>query len=433
MPHKASTTNNSTNTINASTSPNAPKSLAEKALLIFILAFMSSIAPLSTDMYLPALPNVSKSFGVDDFFAELSLASFFIAFAFGQLIYGPLSDVFGRKKPLYIGLLLFITSSIGCVLVDSIYVFIALRFFEALGGCAGVVIARAIVNDRFALKDAASIFALMMMVSSIAPMLAPTLGSMLLKFFTWQKIFLVLFLLGIALFLLIIFALKESAPNLEKARFSHKETIKHYKIILSDKVFMSFVLSGALAMGAMFAYITGSSFVFIKVFELEESVYSAIFAINALGLMTCSMINARLVRSFSPFLILRCAFLAMAFFALVLLGVGVSLGGALGLDFIPKGLQIIIFEVSLFVTMSMLGFLLPNLTTLAMARFKEYSGTASAILGMVQFAIAGLVSFAVGAIGANTPFMLSCVMALAVWLGASLFLAFGAKHAKQAQ
>ena len=188
----------------------------EKFKLIFILAFLSAIAPLSTDMYLPALPKISESFRVDDFYTQLSLASFFIAFAFGQLLYGPLSDAFGRKKPLYIGLTIFILSSIGCVLVDSIYVFITLRFFEAFGGCAGVVVARAIVNDRFEIKDAVGVFALMMIVSSLAPMLSPSLGAILLKFFSWHSIFATLFILGASLLLLVIFALQESHATATK-------------------------------------------------------------------------------------------------------------------------------------------------------------------------------------------------------------------------
>ncbi|TLD95117.1 Bcr/CflA family efflux MFS transporter [Helicobacter jaachi] len=382
-------------------------SKASKAFLIFLLAFMSSIAPLSTDMYLPALPNVSKSFAVSDFYTQLSLASFFIAFAFGQLIYGPLSDVFGRKKPLCVGLVLFIGASVGCVLVDSIYVFIALRFLEALGGCAGIVIARAIVNDKFPLKEAASVFALMMVVSSLAPMLAPSLGSMLLRFFEWHSIFLSLFLMGIVLFVLILVGFRESAPA-HSAPFSQKETLANYKLILCDKVFMGFVLAGAFAMSAMFAYITGSSFLFMQVFLLDTTTYSIVFAINALGLMLCSMINAKIVFTYSPLVVLKWAFVAMSCFVVLLLG-----AGFLG--------HFLIFEIALFATLSSLGFLLPNLTTLAMARFKAHSGTASAVLGTTQFALAGIISFLVGALEANTPFMLACLMAIVVWLGSALF------------
>lgn len=386
----------------------------DKALLIFILAFMSAIAPLSTDMYLPALPKVSESFKVSDAYAQLSIASFFVAFALGQLIYGPLSDVFGRKKPLLVGLLLFISSSVGCVLVDSVYAFIGLRFFEALGGCAGVVIARAIVNDRFAFQDAASVFALMMVVSSLAPMLAPALGAMLLGFFEWHSIFITLFALGIALLLLIAFALRESAPK-HTAPFSHREVISHYKSILCDKIFMVYVFAGAFAMSAMFAYITGSSFVFMNVFALNENHYSLVFALNALGLMLCSTLNAKLVISFATELVLKIAFIAMSVFATVLI-----IAGFIGAFWL--------FELALFATLSSLGFILPNLTMLAMSRFKAYSGTASATLGAIQFALAGFMAFLVSTLGANTPLSLALLMAVAVWCGSGLYMAITRKN-----
>lgn len=379
----------------------------EKFKIIIILALMSSIAPLSTDMYLPALTKVQQSFQTSSFLTQLSLASFFIAFALGQLIYGPLSDIFGRKKPLYVGIALFMLASLGCVLVDSVSAFIALRFFEALGGCAGVVIARAIVNDLFELKEAASIFALMMVVSSIAPMLSPAFGSLLLEFFSWSSIFIVLFILGIILLLLVVFSLKESANNDDNVKFSHTEVIKSYKIVLKDKLFMLYACAGALAMAGMFAYITGSSFVFTEFFGLSEQKYGILFGINALGFVLFANINARLVLSYSPYLILPKAFTAMFALSIVLV---VSAFFTANFWF---------FEIALFLTISMLGFLMPNITTLAMARFvKANSGTASAVLGTTQFALAGFVSFIVGVLNANSPVFLGGVIASCCFLAA---------------
>lgn len=245
-----------------------------KFKLIVILALMSSIAPLSTDMYLPALSHVEQSFQTNSFLTQLSIASFFIAFALGQLIYGPLSDIFGRKIPALVGIFFFIVSSLFCVIIDDIYAFIALRFFEALGGCAGVVIARAIVNDLFEIKEAAGIFALMMVFSSLAPMLSPTFGGILLEYFSWHSIFATLFALGILLFLMILFGLKESAPHLKNKKFSHHEAMKSYKFVLSDKRFLVYILCASFALAAMFAYITGSSFVFTQFFGLSEQKFA---------------------------------------------------------------------------------------------------------------------------------------------------------------
>ena len=251
----------------------------KKLQLIFILALMSSLAPLSTDMYLPALSHVEQSFKTNSFLTQLSLASFFIAFALGQLIYGPLSDIFGRKKPVLVGVLLFIVSSFLCVVIDNIFGFITFRFFEALGGCAGVVVARAIVNDLFEIKEAAGIYALMMVFSSLAPMLSPTFGGLLLQYFSWESIFMTLFLLGLLLFLMVLFGLKESAPHLENKRFSRKETLNNYKIVLKDKMFLVYVFSAAFALCAMFAYITGSSFIFTQTFGLSEQAFAALLVL----------------------------------------------------------------------------------------------------------------------------------------------------------
>ena len=382
-----------------------------KFKLIIILALMSSLAPLSTDMYLPALSHVEKSFNANSFLTQLSLASFFIAFALGQLIYGPLSDIFGRKIPALIGILFFIISSFFCIIIDDIYAFIALRFFEALGGCAGVVIARAIVNDLFEIKEAAGIFALMMIFSSLAPMLSPTFGGFLLEYFSWQSIFATLFMLGILLFLMIFFGLKESAPHLKEKKFSHKEAMKSYKAVLSDKRFLVYILCASFALAAMFAYITGSSFVFTQFFGLSEQKFALLFGFNALGFVVCANANAKLVLKFDSEKILAKALIIMFISTLILL---------LNSFFYPS---FWLFELSIFTSIAMLGFIAPNTTTLAMARFKEHSGTASALLGSVQFALAGFISFVVGAIEANTPIILASVMCFCVLIANFVYFA----------
>ncbi|EOV1998603.1 multidrug effflux MFS transporter [Campylobacter jejuni] len=370
-----------------------------KFKLIVILALMSSIAPLSTDMYLPALSHVEQSFQTNSFLTQLSIASFFIAFALGQLIYGPLSDIFGRKIPALVGIFFFIVSSLFCVIIDDIYAFIALRFFEALGGCAGVVIARAIVNDLFEIKEAAGIFALMMVFSSLAPMLSPTFG-------------------GILLFLMILFGLKESAPHLKNKKFSHHEAMKSYKFVLSDKRFLVYILCASFALAAMFAYITGSSFVFTQFFGLSEQKFALLFGANALGFVICANINARLVLKYESEKILAKALIIMFISTVILL---------VNAFFHPNFL---LFELSIFTSIAMLGFIAPNTTTLAMARFKEHSGTASAVLGTVQFGFAGFISFVVGAINANTPIILAFVMCACVLVANMIYFLIKIKEKK---
>ena len=382
-----------------------------KFRLIFILALMSSIAPLSTDMYLPALSQVKQSFETSEFLTQLSLASFFVAFALGQLIYGPLSDVFGRKFPALVGIFLFMLSSLFCVIIDNIYVFIILRFFEALGGCAGVVIARAIVNDLFELKEAASIFALMMVFSALAPMLSPSFGGFLIEYFSWHSIFATLFGLGILLFLLIFFALKESAPHLKRQKFSHKETLKSYRFVHKDKPFILYVSCASLVLAAMFAYITGSSFVFINFFGLSERDFGLLFGLNALGFVIFANINAKMVRKIDSEKILFYALIIMLISTLIL--------------FVNSLIKpnFWLFELSIFTSIALLGFIAPNTTTLAMARFKDHSGTASAVLGTSQFALAGVISFIVSAVGANTPVILALIMLICVVLANGVYFA----------
>lgn len=382
-----------------------------KLRLIFILALMSSIAPLSTDMYLPALSQVKQSFETSEFLTQLSLASFFVAFALGQLIYGPLSDVFGRKIPALVGIFLFMLSSLFCVIIDNIYVFIILRFFEALGGCAGVVIARAIVNDLFELKEAASIFALMMVFSALAPMLSPSFGGFLIEYFSWHSIFATLFGLGILLFLLIFFALKESAPHLKRQKFSHKETLKSYRFVLKDKPFILYVSCASLVLAAMFAYITGSSFVFINFFGLSERDFGLLFGLNALGFVIFANINAKMVRKIDSEKILFYALIIMLISTLIL--------------FVNSLIKpnFWLFELSILTSIALLGFIAPNTTTLAMARFKDHSGTASAVLGTSQFALAGVISFIVSAVGANTPVILALIMLICVVLANGVYFA----------
>lgn len=390
-----------------------------KFMLIWVLAFMSALAPLATDMYLPALTEVQNAFNTTESLTQLSIASFFIAFSFGQLVYGPLSDAFGRKKPLYIGTLLYVFASIACVSVDSIYAFIFFRFIQALGGCSGVVIARAIINDKFDVKEGAAVLAIMMMVGALAPMLAPTLGGVVLEYLSWKFIFWLLFIFGFILFFMIIIFLPETSKEEYRIKFNLPSIIDNYISILKDRRFVIYVLSFSCTLACIFVYITGSSFVFREHFGLSAQKFGLVFGLNALGGTISSIINARLVRTYSPYNILQIAFFFMMVFAVLLI-----ISGVFALPFL-------LFEIFLFATMSMIGFIAPNITVLAMSRFKKKSGSASAVLGTTQFAIAGFASFMVSILGANHPAPLSILIGICPVSGYFIYLLINKRNIRK--
>lgn len=388
-----------------------------KFLLIAVLGLMSAVAPLATDMYLPALESITRDFHTTPFLTQLSIAFFFFAFASGQLFYGPLSDAFGRKKPLYIGLGLFIFATFGCVLTTEIESFIVLRFFQALGGCAAIVIARAMVTDLFDIREASGIYAMIMMVSSIAPMLAPSLGEILLHTFNWQAIFYALLFLGVLLLVLIIFLLPETHKTTKKPLtdndLSVKSVLVGYMRLFKDIPYLILLLTGSLIMGGLFAYIGSSSFLFMGFYHLSTQHYAWLFGLNALGVVLSAQCNAVVSRYYSPYVILRCSIMASVCF-----GVGLVIAGVLQEDSLRN---FIFFESMLLGFIFTLGFILPNTTTLAMARHKQTAGMASALLGAVQFAVAGSVIVLVGMVDANTPLILGVAIALCLLVGGAIY------------
>lgn len=282
------------------------------------------------------------------------------------------------------------------------------------------MIARAIVRDTFALKEAASVFALMMVISSLAPMLSPTFGGFLLDFFSWKSIFAFLFMLGVALLLWIIFALKETNLNAtgDIYALAPKKILNNYFTILKDRRFKIYVFASSLGMASMFAYITGSSYVFTGFFGLSEKAFGILFGLNALSFMLFAQINAKLVLRYSPYFVLPYAFLAMLGIAILLLFVG----------YFNIGLTA--FEILLFLMVGMLGFIVPNTTTLAMARFKQNAGSASALLGMIQFAVAGFIAFIVGFFNANTPLFLGIIIATCLLFACAIYFSLNKKEIK---
>ncbi|MGH8459545.1 MAG: multidrug effflux MFS transporter, partial [Nevskiales bacterium] len=257
---------------------------------ILILGAVVAIGPLSIDMYLPGLPTLERYFHSDATAAQLSLAVFFAGLAIGQLIYGPVSDRFGRRTPLLVGLGIYVIATLGCALAPSMEALIGLRFLQALGGCAGVVMTRAMVRDRFPPQDMAHILSLLILVIGIAPILAPILGSVVLQHLGWQAIFHFQTVYGALCFAAVLACIAET-HHPRNATLSLRSALSGYAHLLSHRRFMGYALSGGTAQGGMFAYISVSSFVFIEVYGLSPGAYGWLFGANAFGLIAASQVN----------------------------------------------------------------------------------------------------------------------------------------------
>ncbi len=350
---------------------------------ILILGAVVAIGPLSIDMYLPGLPALQRHFLTDAAATQLSLAVFFAGLATGQLVYGPVSDRFGRKKPLLFGLAIYVMATLGCALAPSMSALIGLRFLQALGGCAGVVMTRAMVRDRFEPQDMARILSLLLLVIGVAPILAPLLGSFVLETLGWQAIFYVQAAFGLACLFAVALYIEETHHR-HTASLSFGSALAGYVHLLSHKRFMGYALAGGTAQGGMFAYIAVSSFVFIEVYGLTPTAYAGIFGANAFGLIAAAQVNRWLLGHFPAQKVLRVAIATYFASGLVLLIASVStLGGLPGI------------LVPLWICITSLGFTFPNSVAAAMAPFGDRAGAASGLLGTLQFTIAGTTAFLV--------------------------------------
>ena len=352
-----------------------------KAELIVLLGAVTAFAPVSIDMYLPALPALGTEFGASAGHVQLSVASFFLGLAVGQGFYGPLSDRFGRTRPLYAGLLLFVLASIGCALAPSIDFLIAVRFFQALGACSGQVISRAVVRDLFESREAVQVYSLLVLVMGVSPVLAPLLGGQILQFFPWRTIFWVIATLGAAGLAGSLVRLKET----HRGELILSGVMRTYGDLLRDRAFLGYVLTGGMAMAGMFAYIVGSPYVFIEHFNVTTERFGLFFGVNALGLVLAAQLNARLVRHFSSDAIIRKVLAVQVVSGIVLL-----LGAWTGF------LQLYGVATLLFVYVSSVGCLFPNITAMAMAAQGARAGSASALIGVIQFALAAASASLIG-------------------------------------
>jgi DHA1 family bicyclomycin/chloramphenicol resistance-like MFS transporter len=367
---------------------------------ILILGALSAFGPLAIDFYLPAFPAMALAFGTDEKHVQLTLAAYFLGLSIGQLAYGPVADRFGRRIPLLTGVGLFTAASLACAYAPSLEWLMGARFTQALGGCAGMVIARAVVSDKCDAVGSAKVFSQLMLVMGLAPILAPMLGGLLVNTTGWQSIFLVLSGFSALAGLAVALGLPESLPA-HVPRQPLSGALRQYGRLLSDRVFLGHALTGGIAIAGMFAYIAGSPFVFIKLYGVPPEHFGWLFGTNAAGFILVAQLNARLLAKRGPaFLLARTVW--------IYVGAGLALLAVSSLH----TAQLWPLLIPLFVCIASLGCILPNASACAMNGQGARAGSASAMLGCLQFSVAAGAAALVGVLHDGSAMPMAMVISL---------------------
>jgi MFS transporter, DHA1 family, multidrug resistance protein len=391
--------------------------LSERRLLtLVILGALSALAPLSMDMYLPGLPALAQDLGSATAPAQLTLTACLLGIAAGQLLGGPLSDAVGRRRPLLVGLVAYAAASAACGLAPSVGSLIALRFLQGLAGGTGIVISRAVVRDRHSGVKAAQYFGALMLVNGLAPILAPSIGGLVLQVTSWRGVFAVLAGAGVLLALAVAGGLPESLPDERRHAGGLRATLGAFGLLLADRAFVGYAAALALAFATMFTYISGSPFVLQDVYGLSPQLFGILFGVNAVGIVLASQVGRALVVRLGPERLLAAGVAATA-----LGGVGVLVAALAGAG-LPGVLP------SLFVAVASIGLVIPNATALALQAHERSAGSASGLLGVAQYVAGAAAAPLVGVAGARTAVPMGAVMA-ALGVGAVLAYALLARPA----
>lgn len=369
--------------------------------VVVILGMLSATAPLSIDAYLPALPQLADSLSASSAATQLSLTGFVIGMSLGQLVIGPLSDTLGRRRPLLVGLFAFLLASLGCALASHVVMLDAIRFVQGFAGAAGVVVARAVVRDLFSGPAAARFFATLMLVNGLAPILAPVLGAQLLRLTSWRGVFVALATIALVLAVAVAFGLPETLEPERRRAGGLVNTLRTFRRLAHDRALLGYALTGAFAFAALFAYISGSSFVLQDIHGLSPQAYSIAFAANAVGIVGFAQFSGRTAHRFGSS-------------RLLVAGLAVELiGGVAILTGVLAGLGLFGVLGGAFLIAAGVGLIFPNSMALALARHGRDAGAASALLGVLQFLVGGLAAPLVGVAGEGTAVPMAAVMAAA--------------------
>jgi MFS transporter, DHA1 family, multidrug resistance protein len=371
----------------------------ERFFTIFTLGLLSAMGAFSIDMYLPGFPDIARDLHTTVAHITLSITSFFIGISVGQLIYGPLLDKFGRKKPLYIGLVVYLLTSIACAHAPTADALIGIRFLQALGSCAGMVASRALVRDIFPVAENAKIFSLLMLVLALSPIVAPTLGGYVSSAFGWQSIFYILAGIAGVTILLVYFKMPNGRMPDRSLSLLPRPIIAGFLEVSKVPQFYTYAFAGAIASSGLYAYIAGSPFVFMELYHVSQKQYGWIFAIIAMGLITASQVNTLLLRKYSSEQIIR-----VTLFCQCLAGLALVLGAYFNF----LGLYSTIFLIWVF--LSTQGFAFPNSSALSLAPFSKNAGTASALMGAIQLGIGAVSTALVSIFNNGTAMPMAVVM-----------------------
>lgn len=395
------------------------RSRKQNFFLVLMLGALNTITPFSIDMYLPAFPTIANELHTTIQNVALSVSTYFLGFALGQILYGPLLDRFGRKRPLYIGLSLYIIATIICSTSNSINSLLIIRFIQALSGCVASVAAMAMVRDFFSADKSASIISLLILILGVSPMLAPTVGSFIAASFGWRYVFFALAAVVFIILTVVFFFLPEGQIPDTSVSLKPTPIIKSFKGILFQPQFYIFALAGTFSFSGLFAYVAGSAAIFMDGFHVSAKIYGGIFALLSVGFIGGSQMNHLLTRKYTNEEILRITSIIQTI-ASVVFFIGV-LNNLYGLT------ATIIF---LFIILSCAGLTYPNAAAIALAPFSKNAGSASALLGFIQIGIGGLISSGVGFLNAKGNFPTALIMATTSAIGLIILL-IGRSNVKQ--
>jgi DHA1 family bicyclomycin/chloramphenicol resistance-like MFS transporter len=382
-----------------------------RILIILILGALSTISPFAIDMYLPAFPGIAAALHTSTAKVSLSISSYFVGLAVGQLFYGPLLDRFGRKLPLYAGLTLFIVASLLCLLARTVEWLVAMRFLQALGGCAAQVASMAMVRDFFPVHETARIISLLILILGVSPLLAPTVGGFVALHLGWQWVFIVLALFALLMVVICRWRLPEGHPPDPGVSLRLAPICRNFAAVLRERQFLTYALAGAFSFSGLLVYVAGSPVIFMEVFHVSARTFGAIFAGLSVGFIGSNQINVLLLRRFSSEQIFRGA-LWVECPAATLFLVG-TICGWFGLA--PT-------LVLLFISLSSLGLAFPNAAALALAPFDHNIGSASAMLGFLQIGVSSIASASIGICDSHSLLPVVLILAATSWMGLAILV-----------